>query len=99
MERSVEEALCSLQAQLHVHRLALQAFIGAHHAPDQLLEAWRKVLKESPSYVPLAPADVRHSALLREQCHAYLEDWTAELVELAAPAATAPMAPAAAAGS
>ena len=85
MERSTEEALCSLQAQLHVHRLALLAFVRAHHDSNQLLDAWRKTLEESPSYVPLAPADVRHSELLREQCRAYTEDWTAELVELAVP--------------
>ena len=85
MERSIEEALCSLQAQLHVHRLALHAFVRAHPDPKQLLAGWQEVLEDSPSYVPLAPADVRHSDLLREQCRAYLDDWTADLVELAVP--------------
>ena len=85
MERSTEEALCCLQAQLHVHRLALQTFVRAHSDPGQLLAAWKKVLEQSPPYVPLAPADVRHSELLHEQCRAYTEDWTAELVELAVP--------------
>jgi hypothetical protein len=85
MERSTEEALCSLQAQLHVHRLALQTLVRTHPAPDQLLTAWQTVLAQSPSYVPLAPTDVRHSDLLQEQCRAYIEDWTADLVEIAVP--------------
>lgn len=85
MERSIEEALCCLQAQLHVQRLALQAFMRAHPDPKQLLSCWQAALEQSPSYVPLAPADVRHSELLREQCRAYAEDWTADLVEWAVP--------------
>lgn len=85
MERSVEEALCCLQAQLHVHRLALQSIVRSHPQPAHLLAEWRSVLRETPSHVPLAPADVRRSDLLREQCRAYAEDWTAELVELTVP--------------
>jgi hypothetical protein len=94
MDPSFEEALSGLQAQLHVYRLALQAFVRSHPDPAALLRCWREVLDEAPDHVPLAPADVRHSAMLREQCQAYAEDWTAELVELATSLSSAAHAPA-----
>jgi hypothetical protein len=70
-----------------VHRLALHALMRAHPDPGRVLAAWQAVLEQAPAYVPLAPADVRHSELLREQCRAYADDWTADLVEWAVPAA------------
>lgn len=93
MDRSLEEALSGLQAQLHVYRLALQALVRSHPDPAGLLQCWRRVLDEAPDYVPLAPSDVRHSPLLREQCQAYAEDWTAELVDLATSLSAAADAP------
>jgi hypothetical protein len=84
MDRTTEEAICSLQAQLHVQRLALRALASTHPHPDRLLAAWREALADTASG-PVA-AHARHSEYLADQCQVHAEDWTAELVELTVPA-------------
>ena len=83
MDRSTEEAVCSLQAQIHVQGLALRALAATHPDPAGLLAAWRQVLADAGSG-PVA-ADDRDSAYLAEHCRVRAEDWTAELVELTLP--------------
>jgi hypothetical protein len=84
MDRITEEALCSLQAQVHVQDLVLRALVATHPDPAGLLAAWRQCLAEAGSG-PVA-AHARDSAYLAEHCRVRAEDWTAELVELTLPA-------------
>lgn len=83
MDRITEEALCSLQAQVHVQELALRALVATHPDPAALLAAWRQCLADAGGG-PIA-AHARDSAYLAEHCRVRAEDWTAELVELTLP--------------
>lgn len=83
MDRITEEAMCSLQAQVHVQGLALRALAATHPDPAGLLAAWRQSLADAASG-PVA-AHQRDSAYLAEHCRVRAEDWTAELVELTLP--------------
>jgi hypothetical protein len=83
MDRSTEEAVCSLQAQLHVQGLALRALAATHPDPTALLATWRQCLADAQAGPTAMHA--RHSAYLRELCRAHAEDWTAELVESTLP--------------
>lgn len=83
MDRNTEEAMCSLQAQVHVQGLALRALAATHPDPAALLTAWRNVLADAQSG-PIAVRE-RDSAYLGELCRIRAEDWTAELVELTLP--------------
>jgi hypothetical protein len=83
MDRITEEAICSLQAQVHVQGLALRALVATHPDPAGLLAAWRQCLVDAGSG-PVA-AHERDSAYLAEHCRVRAEDWTAELVELTLP--------------
>ena len=84
MDRITEEALCSLQAQVHVQEQVLRALVATHPDPEGLLAQWRKVLAGMGAS-PVA-AHERDSEYLAEHCRARAEDWTAELVELTLPA-------------
>ncbi|GEM_PF-2381364 len=83
MDRSTEEALCSLQAQVHVQAVALRALADTHPDPAALLAMWRQRLSDAQAGP--ASAHARGSAYLGELCRAHAEEWTAELVELALP--------------
>lgn len=83
MDRSTEEALCSLQAQVHVQGLALRALAAAHPDPAALLAAWRQSLADASAQRVAAHAG--DSAYLSELCRVRAEDWTAEWVELTLP--------------
>lgn len=85
MDRETEEALCAMQAQLYAQRIALRAFARTHPDPPALLAAWREALIEASTCSPVIPAHARNSEYLVEQLRAFVEDWTAELVELAVP--------------
>jgi hypothetical protein len=84
MDRVIEDALCDLQAQVHVQCIAMRALARTHPDPGQLLAAWRDALADA---VANGPVDLhaRRSAVLAERCRTFAEDWTAELVELAVP--------------
>lgn len=84
MDQTTEEIICDLQAQVYVLRVGLRAL--AHTQPDgnELLRAWREAL-ENATAGPVVPAYARHSEYIAERCQAFVEDWTAELVELAVP--------------
>ena len=86
MDRETEEALCDLQAQVCVLRLALRALVRTHPDPSVALAAWRAALAEAATSNPVAPSYVRSSAYIADRCQAYAEDWTAQLVEYAVPA-------------
>ena len=86
MDRETEEALCDLQAQVYVLRLALRALVRTHPDPSASLAAWRAALAEVATTSPVAPSYARGSEYLAERCQAFAEDWTAELVEFAVPA-------------
>ncbi|WP_115841895.1 hypothetical protein [Lysobacter soli] len=83
MDRSTEEAMCSLQAQVHVQGLALRALAATHPDPTALLAAWRNLRVDAET----GPISVRErdSAYLDELCRIRAEDWTAELVDLTLP--------------
>ena len=83
MDRNIEEAMCSLQAQVHVQGLALRALAATHPDPAALLAAWRQGLADG-EFGPIAVCE-RDSAYLAELCRIRAEDWTAELVELTLP--------------
>ena len=83
MDRTTEEALCSVQAQVHVHGLALRALAATHPDPAALLAAWRECLAQA-SAGPVA-VHTRDSEYLAEHCRVHAEDFTAELVELTLP--------------
>ena len=83
MDRDTEEAMCNLQARVHVQGLALRALAATHPDPAALLAAWRQGLADAET-APLAARD-RKSAYLGELCRIHAEDWTAELVELTLP--------------
>ena len=83
MDRITEEAMCSLQAQVHVQGLVLRALAATHPDPAALLAAWRQNLADAGSG-PVAVHE-RDSAYLAEHCRVRAEDWTAELVELTLP--------------
>ena len=83
MDRSTEEAICGLQAQVRVQGLALRALAATHPDPAALLAAWRQGLADAES--GRAAAYARDSAYLGELCRVRAEDWTAELVELTLP--------------
>lgn len=84
MNQITEEAICGLQAQLHIQRAVLRTLIAIHPHPQQLLAAWRECLAEANASGPAA-ADARRSDYLAEYCRLYAEDWTAELADLAVP--------------
>lgn len=84
MDRDIEEALCDLQAQVCAQRMALRAIARTHPDPDALVKAWREALAEPPGSTPV-PADGRRSEYLAETTAGFVEDWTAELVELVIP--------------
>lgn len=84
MDRETEEILCDLQAQLCAQRVALRALARAHPRPVEVLTAWRQALIEPASHSPV-PAHARNSDYFNDQVRASVEDWTAELVELAVP--------------
>ncbi|MBU8977777.1 hypothetical protein JI752_016640 [Lysobacter sp. MMG2] len=83
MDRSTEETVCSLQAQVHVQGLALRALAATHPDPAALLAAWRQGLDDA-TCGPVAVRE-RDSTYLGELCRVRAEDWTAELVELTLP--------------
>ena len=85
MDRETEEALCDLQAQVTVLRLALRAFLRTHPNPGVALIAWRTALAEGAETSLVLPEYARHSEYLAERCQAFAEDWTAELVERTVP--------------
>lgn len=85
MDRETEEALCDLQAQVYVLRLALRALVRIQPDPNASLAAWRQALAEVATVSPVAPSHVRGSEYLAERCQVFAEDWTAELVERAVP--------------
>lgn len=85
MDRETEEALCDLQAQVTVLRLALRAFLRTHPNPGVALIAWRTALAETAKSSPVLPEYARNSEYLAERCQAFAEDWTAELVERTVP--------------
>ncbi|MDQ3287526.1 MAG: hypothetical protein M3Q42_04565 [Pseudomonadota bacterium] len=91
MERATEEMLCEIQAQLYSMRVVLRALARTHPDPAALLDAWRSASTEA-ARVSEAPWDCRHSDYLAERMCACAEDWTAEFVEFAIPASTAPRA-------
>lgn len=84
MDRTTEEILCDVQAQMHVMRAGLRALVQTHPDPAQLLQVWRQTLGGSAtgSVIPLS---AWQSETLAERCQTFAEDWTAELVELAVP--------------
>lgn len=86
MDRETEVALCDLQAQVYVLRLALRALIRTHPDPSASLATWRAALAEVATTSPAVPSYARGSEYLAERCQAFAEDWTAELVEHAVPA-------------
>lgn len=86
MDRETEEALCDLQAQVCVLRLALRAMMRTHPDPDAALAAWQGVLTEMAKCGPVAPSYARSSEYMAERCKAFAEDWSAELIEYAVPA-------------
>jgi hypothetical protein len=87
MDQITEEAICGLQAQLHIQRAVLRALIATHPEPQRVLSIWRECLAEANAQGPVA-ADARRSDYLAEYCRLYAEDWTAELAELAVPTRT-----------
>lgn len=81
MDRLTEEALCDLQAQVLVLRMALRSLIRTHPDPDACLAAWRTTVSDMTSGPAVLPVYARGSDYLAERCHVFAEDWTAELVE------------------
>ncbi|NDK37910.1 hypothetical protein DT603_03535 [Pseudoxanthomonas gei] len=84
MDKTTEEIICDLQAQVYVLRAALRALAQTHRDSNELLKAWREALENSTAG-PVVPAYARQSEYIAERCQAFVEDWTAELVELAVP--------------
>lgn len=84
MDRTAEEIICDLQAQVYVLRVGLRALAQIHPDPNQLLKAWHEALGETTTG-PVVPAYARQSEYIAERCQAFAEEWTAELVELAVP--------------
>ncbi len=82
MDQSTEEIVCELQAQVFALRVAVRALALAHRDSDELLTCWRQSLEHATSG-PALPAYARQSEYVAERCQAFVEDWTAELVELA----------------
>lgn len=82
MDTRIEEALCDLQAQACMQRVALRALARTHPDPQALLAAWRDALAEVSTCDPVAPPHARGSQYLAERFQAFAEDWTAELVDL-----------------
>jgi hypothetical protein len=83
MDRPTEEALCDLQAQVSVLRMALRALIRMHPDPDACLAAWRMTIADAASGPAVLPLYMRGSDYVNERCGVFAEDWTAELVEQA----------------
>jgi hypothetical protein len=84
MDRTTEEIICDLQAQVYVLRVALRALAHTHPDPTRLLKAWRDALGDTGAG-PVVPAYARQSEYLAERCQAFAEDWSAEMVELVVP--------------
>lgn len=82
MDQRTEEIVCELQAQVFALRIAVRALALAHRDCDELLTCWRQSLEHAASNRAL-PAYARQSEHVAERCQAFVEDWTAELVELA----------------
>lgn len=85
MDRETEEALCDLQAQVYVLRLALRALARTNPDPNAALASWRAALTEAATSNPVVPSYARSSAYIADRCQAFAEDWTAQLVEYAVP--------------
>lgn len=81
MDRIIEEAVSSLQAQLSVQHLVLLALIRTHPEPTKLLEQWRNVLADATDCKSSLPSTSRGSDLVRERCEHFAEEWTAALVD------------------
>ncbi|WP_159015659.1 hypothetical protein [Cognatiluteimonas profundi] len=97
MERQqIEETLALLQAQCAVQHLMLRAMLRLQPDPMALLEAWHAVRADAERATSVLPADARHSRWLADQMQCFVEDWTAELADVAAmntePARHAPQA-------
>lgn len=85
MDRETEEALCDLQAQVYVLRLALRALVRTHPDPQGALASWRATVADAATIAPAIPSYARSSEYLADRCEAFAEDWCAELVEHAVP--------------
>lgn len=85
MDRDTEEALCDLQAQVYVLRLALRALVRTHPDPEGALASWRATLTDALAGRPAVPSYARSSEYIADRCQAFAEDWSAELVEHAVP--------------
>jgi hypothetical protein len=83
MNRTTEEAISSLQAQVSIQHLVLLAMIKTHPEPAVLLQEWRRVLTDSIDCKSAIPSTSRHSELVRERCENFAEEWTAQLVDAA----------------
>jgi hypothetical protein len=91
MERQqIEEMLALLQAQCAVQNLVLRAMLRLQPDPMALLEAWHAVRADAERATSVLPADARHSRWLADQMQCFVEDWTAELADLAATQAKPP---------
>lgn len=85
MDRPTDEALCDLQAQACVLRMALRALIRLNPDPEAALASLRDVLAESERHSPTAPSYARNSEHFADRYRAFVEDLLAEWVELAVP--------------
>lgn len=95
MERQqIEETLALLQAQAAVQQLMLKTLLRMQPDPMAVLAAWRDVRGDAERSMPALPSDARHSRWLAEQMQCFAEDWTAELADVAASAASSSKPPA-----
>lgn len=92
MDRQTEEMFCAIQAQMNAQRIALRTLFRTHPDPQSLLLAWRSAAFETLTCSPVTPAHERNSEYLAEEIRACMEDFTAELVELAVPGPPDPRA-------
>ena len=81
MERIVEEAIASLQAQLAAQQLMLLSLVKNHPQPAAVLEQWRGLWCDAAERKSALPRTSRHSDLVRERCEDFAEQWTAQLIE------------------
>lgn len=61
MDRLTDEALCDLQAQVLVLRMALRALIRTHPDPEACLAAWRTTVSDTSSGPAVLPVYARGS--------------------------------------
>ncbi|UJB19167.1 MULTISPECIES: hypothetical protein [Lysobacter] len=88
MDRTTEEAISSLQAQVSVQHLVLLSVIKAHPQPAALLQEWHRVRADAIDCKSAIPSTSRHSELVRERCENFAEEWTAQLVDAAVDSST-----------